>query len=128
MKKTLILYSLSTGGCMRKKVKGKLYYLAREAKARMRNYNKEKSIFEQIPYMKACLSTQEQELYKRVCKLLSSEEIIINPIQELVDRKYYNSLSLEAKQKYIFDLTEKYKQMKFRFEAEQAKYSKVQNL
>ena len=113
---------------MRKKVKGKLYYLAREAKARMRNYNKEKSIFEQIPYMKACLSTQEQELYKRVCKLLSSEEIIINPIQELVDRKYYNSLSLEAKQKYIFDLTEKYKQMKFRFEAEQAKYSKVQNL
>ena len=38
---------------MRKRVKGKLYFLARDAKTRMRNYNREKSIFEQIPYAKA---------------------------------------------------------------------------
>ena len=100
---------------MRKKIKGKLYFLAKDAKARMRNFNKEKSIFEQIPYAKACFGVQEQELYERVCKLLEKDEIIINPIQELIDNKYYNSLSLEAKQKYVFELSEKYKQMKLRY-------------
>ena len=34
---------------MRRKIKGKLYFLAKDAKLRMRNFNKEKSIFEQIP-------------------------------------------------------------------------------
>ena len=110
---------------MRRKIKGKLYYLARDAKSRMRNYNKEKSIFEQIPYAKACFGVREQELYERVCKILSRDEIVINPIQELVDYKYYNSLTLEAKQKYIFDLSEKYKEMKDRFFLEQEELQKV---
>ncbi len=103
---------------MRKKIKGKLYFLAKDAKSRMRNYNKEKSIFEQIPYAKACFGVREQELYEKVCKLLDRDEIVINPIKELVDYKYYNTLSLEAKQKYIFDLSEKYKTMKIRYEKE----------
>ena len=30
---------------MKKKIKGKLYFLAREAKSRMRNFNKEISVF-----------------------------------------------------------------------------------
>ena len=86
---------------MRRKVKGKLYFLARDAKSRMRNYNKEKSIFEQV---------------------------VINPIQELVDRKYYNTLSLEAKQKYIFELSEKYKEMKNRYEIEHQRFAQVSNI
>ena len=113
---------------MRKKVKGKLYFLARDAKARMRNYNKERSIFDQIPYAKACFGIREQELYEKVCKILESEEIVINPIKELVDYKHYNSLSLEAKQKYIFDLSEKYKLMKIRYEKEHEKLAKVSNI
>lgn len=100
---------------MRKKVKGKLYFLARDAKMRMKNYNKEKSIFEQIPYAKTCLGEKERDLYLRVCKILDREDVVINPIQELVDRKYYDSLSLESKQKYIIDLTEKYKSLKTRY-------------
>lgn len=113
---------------MRKKVKGKLYYLARDAKTRMKNYNKEKSIFDQIPYAKACFGVKEQELYEKVCKLMEKEEIVINPIKELVDYKYYNSLSLEAKQKYIFDLSEKYKIMKLRYEKERESLPKVSNI
>ena len=113
---------------MRKKVKGKLYYLARDAKARMKNYNREKSIFEQIPYAKACFGVHEQELYEKVCKILEKEEIIINPIKELVDYKYYNTLSLEAKQKYIFDLSEKYKLMKLRYEKEHETLARVSNI
>lgn len=113
---------------MRKRIKGKLYFLAKDAKSRMRNYNKEKSIFEQIPYAKACFGVHEQELYDKVCKLLDRDEVVINPIKELVDYKYYNTLSLEAKQKYIFDLSEKYKTLKIRYEKEHEILAKVSNI
>lgn len=104
---------------MRRKIKGKLYYLARDAKSRMRNYNKGKSIFEQLPYAKLSFGVQDQELYERVKRLLTRDEIVINPIQELIDKKYYSTLTTDAKQKYIFNLTEKYKELKSRFEREQ---------
>ncbi len=110
---------------MRRKIKGKLYYLARDAKSRMRNYNHEKSIFEQVSYTHS-LNIAEQELYDRVCRLLSRDEVIINPIKELIDNRYYSSLSLEGKQKYIFDLSEKYKEMKTRFEKEN--FARVSNI
>ena len=113
---------------MRKKVKGKLYFLARDAKSRMKNYNREKSVFEQIPYSKISFTEQEHELYMRVCKILSSDDIVVNPIQELVDVKYYNTLSIEAKQKYIFDLAEKYKIMKLRYEREHELVRNVSNI
>lgn len=113
---------------MRRKIKGKLYFLAKDAKIRMRNFNKEKSIFEQIPYARACFGVREQELYDRVCKLMEREDVVINPIQELVDRKYYNSLTMDAKQKYIFELSEKYKEMKNRYEIERNQLAKVSNI
>lgn len=113
---------------MRKKIKGKLYFLAKDAKSRMRNFNKERSIFEQIPYAKACFGVKEQELYDRVCKLLNSNEIVINPIQELIDHKYYSTLTLEAKQKYVFELSEKYKEMKLKYIKEREQYAKVSNI
>lgn len=113
---------------MRKKIKGRLYFLAKDAKLRMKNYNKEKSVFEQIPYAKACFSVREQELYNRVCKLLNSDNIIVNPIQELIDNKYYATLSLEAKQKYVYELSEKYKEMKDRYIKEQESFARVSNI
>ena len=113
---------------MRRKVKGKLYFLAKDAKFRMRNFNKEKSVFEQIPYAKTCFTTHEQDLYNRVCKLLERDDVVVNPIQELVDNKYYKTLSLEAKQKYIFDLSEKYKEMKLRYEKERELFANVSNI
>lgn len=113
---------------MRKKIKGKLYYLARDAKARMRNYNRKKSVFEQLPYGKLTFSAQDQELYERVKKILSREEIVINPIQELVNKKYYDTLSFDAKQRYISELSEKYKQLKLRFEKEQEEFASASNM
>ncbi len=113
---------------MKKKIKGKLYFLARDAKSRMRNFNKEKSVFEQLPYAKVGLSEKEQNLYERVCRILDSNTIVINPIKELVDNKYYNTLSLEGKQKYIFDLSEKYKEMKVRYEREHQQLANVSNI
>lgn len=113
---------------MRKKVKGKLYFLAKDAKYRMKNFNKERSVFEQIPYAKACFSVHEQELYDRVCRILERDDVVVNPIQELVDHRYYKTLSLEAKQKYIFDLSEKYKEMKIKYEKEHELIAKVSNI
>lgn len=113
---------------MRKKVKGRLYFLARDAKLRMTNYNKEKSIFEQIPYAKACFGVHEQELYEKVCKILERDEVVINPIKELVDYKHYNTLSIDAKQKYIFDLSEKYKSMKIRYEKEHERFAQASSI
>lgn len=123
-----IVLSAFKGGIMRKKIKGKLYFLARDAKSRMRNFNREKSIFEQVNYAKSCLGVQEQELYDKVCKLLSREEVIINPIKELIDNRYYSTLTLEGKQKYIFDLSEKYKEMKIRYEREHEEFANVSNI
>lgn len=113
---------------MRRKIKGKLYLLAKDAKSRMRNYNRDKSVFEQVPYAKACFGVYDQQLYQKVCKILDGDEIVINPIKELVDYKYYNTLSIEAKQKYIFDLSEKYKVMKIRYEKEHAALAQVSNI
>lgn len=124
----ILYHSLTKGGIMRKRVKGKLYFLARDAKSRMKNFNKEKSIFEQLPYVKACFNVRDQELYEKVKQILSSDEIVINPIKELIDAKYYKTLSLEAKQKYIFDLSEKYKEMKLRFERETNQFANVSNI
>ena len=92
------------------------------------NFNKERSIFEQVPYAKACFGVHEQELYERVCKIMEREDVVINPIQELVDYKTYNTLSLEAKQKYIFDLSEKYKELKVRYQLEHQELAKVSNI
>lgn len=113
---------------MRKKIKGKLYYLARDAKKRMCNYNHKKSVFNQLPYGKLTFNEHDQELYERVKKLLSRDEIVINPIQELMNKKYYDSLSLDGKQKYISDLSEKYKELKLRIEHEQEEFANVSNI
>ncbi|MDD4351181.1 MAG: hypothetical protein PHP83_03250 [Clostridia bacterium] len=107
--------------------KGNLYNMAREAKNRLKNYKKE-SIFN-TSYKIQSFSQEDGTLYKKVCKILESDEIITNPIMELVDKDYYYSLSEESKQKYIFNLSDKYKQMKERyFKDKSAQMSKVSNL
>ncbi len=105
------------------KKSGALYNLAKQAKRRMKNYNK--NGLNHLPYSKLAYSEQDEALYKKICKLLEEDRIIINPINELVDKKYYNTLSIEGKQRYIFDLSDKYKQMKERYYKERNYISKV---
>ncbi len=57
-------------------------------------------------------------LYKKVCKLLSKDEFTLNPIGQLIDHKTYDKLSSENKQTYIIKLTDKYNEMRERFERE----------
>lgn len=95
------------------KTKGALHSLAKQAKERLKSYNKN-SVFSQS-YTIQTFSHENAILYKKVCQILESDEVITNPIMELIDKDYYNSLSSEAKQKYIFDLSDKYRAMKERY-------------
>lgn len=106
------------------KKSGVLYNLAKQAKRRMKNYSQ--GGIKTLSYAKLAYSDKDQMLYKKVCKILEEDKIIINPINELIDKKYYDSLSLESKQRYILDLSDKYKQMKERYDRERA-FSRVSN-
>ena len=103
---------------------GVLYNLAKQAKHRMKNYNK--GGVHQLSYSKLAYSDKDQELFKKVCKMLEEDRIIINPITELIDKKYYETLSIESKQRYILNLSEKYREMKERFDRERT-LSRVSN-
>ena len=63
--------------------------------------------------------TKEDEFYKKVVKLLSENEYVLNPIMRLIDHDIYDNLSDVAKQNYIYELTDKYNEMKQRYEDEQ---------
>ncbi len=62
--------------------------------------------------------TKDDLLYKKVTKLLSENEYVLNPIMRLIDHEVYDNLSEVAKQNYIYELTDKYNEMKQRFERE----------
>lgn len=100
------------------KKSGALYNLAKQAKQRMKNFSR--GGIQHLSYAKLAYSDRDQNLYKKVCKMLDEDRIIINPINELIDKKYYNQLSIESRQRYILDLSEKYKEMKDRYDREHA--------
>ncbi len=60
----------------------------------------------------------DAELYRKVCKLLNSNTFTLNPIGQLIDHIEYDSLDNEAKQTYIIKLTDKYNEMRERYERE----------
>ena len=71
------------------KKSGALYNLAKQAKRRMKNYNK--GGVQHLSYSKLAYSEQDQTLYRKICKMLQADRLIINPIQELIDKKYYDT-------------------------------------
>ena len=60
----------------------------------------------------------DEKLYAKVCKLLSQNEFVLNPIAQLIDHSVYDELDLHAKQIYISKLTDKYNILKERFNNE----------
>jgi len=63
-------------------------------------------------------SAEDTQLYRKVCKLLSKEEFYINPIGQLIDHKTFDNLDDSSKQTYIIKLTDKYNEMRLRYERE----------
>ncbi len=62
---------------------------------------------------------EDEKFYKKVAKLLSENEYVLNPIMRLINHEDFDHLSDNAKQNYIFKLTDKYNEMKKRYEKEQ---------
>lgn len=58
---------------------------------------------------------KDEELYIKVCKILDSEEITLNPIGQLMDRKEYEGLDEFGRQRYVLQLSEKYRELKERY-------------
>ncbi len=101
--------------------------LARQAKNRLgkRNYYNGKGDFKVIDggyladYKLVLLSNKEDEkLYSKVKTILSENEDVINPLGRLVDKTKFSSLSEMDKERYIFNLAEKYRAMKERYKNE----------
>ncbi len=101
--------------------------LARQAKNRLsnRNYINGKGELKVVSggyladYKLVLLSGKEDEkLYCKVKEILSENEDIINPIGKLVDKSKFSALSASERERYLFNLVEKYKKMKERFEQE----------
>ena len=60
-------------------------------------------------------SEEDELLYKKVCELLSEEAVILNPIGLLADKEKMSRMDEGAKQQYILELSNKFKEMKERF-------------
>lgn len=109
------------------KTNSNLYSLAKLAKKRLRenSYKDNKILLTKSPapiIIKQPIKTpsitvinnRDEMLYQKVCELLSRGNTL-NPVGQLIDQKVFNSLDVEAKQKYIYNLTEKYKELKLRY-------------
>ena len=57
----------------------------------------------------------EQKFETKVFELLTKNEDCINPLKELSDSKLLKEMSEAEKQKYIFELSEKYKQAREKY-------------
>ncbi|MDR3294102.1 MAG: hypothetical protein LBT20_08390 [Clostridiales bacterium] len=111
--------------------RGTIQSVAAEAKKRMKlgywNDIKERRRTEERPHTGRCgadtLTKEEEQYYARVKKILSAgeDEVIINPIAQLMDKQHYSELSPSDKQQYVFRLSEIYISIKKKIAAGEAK-------
>ena len=57
----------------------------------------------------------DKAMYEIVASIMESDEIITNPLSKLVDKDLYNSLSDEAKSRYMLELSRQYVRMAERY-------------
>ncbi len=60
-------------------------------------------------------AAREEEMYRKVCEILDCDETTTNPIGQLIDGDLYASLDPSAKQRYILELSEKFRELRERY-------------
>ncbi len=60
-------------------------------------------------------SERDEQLYRRVCEILDSEEDVMNPIGRLMDKERYTNLDDGGRQRYILELSKKFNELKERY-------------
>lgn len=58
---------------------------------------------------------QDEKMYRKVCDILDSDEVAINPIGQLIDGEVYQKLDAAAKQRYVLELSNKFGELKERY-------------
>ncbi len=61
----------------------------------------------------------EEKLYERVCKILSSDEDVLNPIGQLIDKATYAALDDGGRQRYVLEISKKFRELSERYYLEQ---------
>ncbi|MDD3397726.1 MAG: hypothetical protein PHR96_04235 [Clostridia bacterium] len=94
--------------------------LALEAKKRLiGGFESNTYLFDDTRQNIKTFSNEEDEMfYNKVCQMLTENRDIHNPIGQLIDSKIYNSLPVSSREKYFFDLVDKYGECKARFDKE----------
>ncbi len=74
----------------------------------------QKSEKKKEPSPPSTYAQNEEMMYKKVCEILDSGNVA-NPVSLLIDHEIFNSLDREAKQFYIYNLTQKFNYLKNRY-------------
>lgn len=65
---------------------------------------------------------REERLYLKVCEILNENENVTNPIGQLMDKHVYDNLDAANKQRYILELSNKFRELRERYYKEKRKY------
>lgn len=57
----------------------------------------------------------DERMYERVCEILDRDEATLNPIGQLIDGDVYNKLDAAARQRYVLELSNKFRELKERY-------------
>ncbi|MBE5731335.1 MAG: hypothetical protein E7350_05275 [Clostridiales bacterium] len=60
-------------------------------------------------------ASKDEELYQKVRKILDSDELVVNPISQLIDKEEYEGMDTEARQRYVLELSAKFRELKERY-------------
>lgn len=68
----------------------------------------------------AAAQARDEKMYRRVCAILDSDEVTSNPIGQLIDNEIYSKLDPAGKQRYILELSNKFRELQERYYREKA--------
>lgn len=66
----------------------------------------------------ASANAADEKMYKKVCDILDCNEIAINPIGQLIERDVYDKLDAAGRQRYVLELSEKFRELQERYRRE----------
>ena len=78
-----------------------------------------------VQFKRVLINNKEDEILYNKVKNILQDESIFNPIAKLIDFKYYNSLPNNLREKYFFDIVDKFYMFKEQIEKEDYPYHKA---
>lgn len=86
--------------------------LAQQAKNRLKGKTTDKKSLKllqggEVEFKRVLISKEDKILYNKIKNLLENEQVF-NPIAQIIDFKYYNTLPVNLREKYFFDMVDKF--------------------